>query len=140
MQQFAFDHLLRQFDQRIQDAEVALLHRNFEGLHVKPIAGQHTFGIPPLGVCSGTSSACLGFINDVVVNERCGVDDFYDRAQFDCAPALIIEKLGREQQQGRAQSLTAASAKILADLGDGRDTRDSIAPELSLDRRKIIAQ
>ena len=68
------------------------------------------------------------------------MDDFYDRAQFDCAPALIIEKLGREQQQGRAQSLAAASAKILADLGDGRDTRDSIAPELSLDRRKIIAQ
>ena len=88
LQQFAFDHLLGQIDQRIQDAEVALLHRDFEGLHVKPVAGQHAFGIAPLRVGRGTAAPGLGFVDDVVVDQRRGVDDFHHRAQFDRAASL----------------------------------------------------
>ena len=41
LQQFAFDHLLGQFDQSVKDAEVTLLHGDLEGLHVEPVPGQH---------------------------------------------------------------------------------------------------
>ena len=41
LKQFAFDHLLREFDQHVENAEIALLHRDFERLHVEPVAGQH---------------------------------------------------------------------------------------------------
>jgi hypothetical protein len=41
MQQFALNHLLRQFNQSVENAEVSLLHCHLEGLHVKPIARQH---------------------------------------------------------------------------------------------------
>jgi hypothetical protein len=41
LQQFAFHHLLRQVNQNVQHAEVALLHGDLEGLHVEPVAGEH---------------------------------------------------------------------------------------------------
>jgi len=75
LEQLAFDELLRQFDENIQDAEVAFLHGDFERLHVEPIAGQHTHRIAPLRVGGGTAAADLGLVDDVVVNERRGVDD-----------------------------------------------------------------
>src|SRR5579864_7511440 len=50
LQQFTLDHLLGEFDQRVENAKIALLHGDLESLHVEPIAGQHTFGIPPLCV------------------------------------------------------------------------------------------
>ena len=34
LQQFAFNHLLREFDEHIEDPKVAFLHRNLERLHV----------------------------------------------------------------------------------------------------------
>ena len=85
LQQFAFDHLLGQFDQRVEDAEVALLHRDLEGLHVEPVAGEHALGVAPLRVGRRTAAARLGFVDDVVVNERGGVDDLDHGAQPDGA-------------------------------------------------------
>jgi hypothetical protein len=41
LQQFAFHHLLRQFNEGVQNPEVSLLHRDLEGLHVQPVARQN---------------------------------------------------------------------------------------------------
>src|SRR5579872_2438009 len=46
LEQFAFNHLLGQFDECIEDAEVPFLHRDFKGLHVKPIASQDALEFP----------------------------------------------------------------------------------------------
>ena len=79
LQQFALDHLLREFDQRVENAEVALLHRDLEGLHVEPVAGQHALRIAPLRIGRGTAAARLGLVDDVVVNQGRGVNDLDDR-------------------------------------------------------------
>ena len=92
LQKFAFDHLLSQFDQRVENAEIAFLHGDFESLHVKPVAGQDTLGISPLSVGCWTPAPGLGFVNDVIVHQSCGVDDFNNCAQPDGAPSLIIEE------------------------------------------------
>jgi len=39
LHQLAFDHLLRESNEEIEDSEVLLLQGDLEGLHVKPIAG-----------------------------------------------------------------------------------------------------
>jgi hypothetical protein len=88
LQQFAFDHLLRQFDEHVEDAEIALLHRDLEGLHVEPVAGQHAHRVAPLRVGGGTAAADLGFVDDVVVDQRRGVNDLDDGAQLDRALPL----------------------------------------------------
>ena len=41
LEQFAFDHLLGQVDEDVDDAEIAFLHRDLERLHIEPVAGQH---------------------------------------------------------------------------------------------------
>src|SRR5271155_2137583 len=64
LEQFAFDHLLRQFDEHVEDAEIALLHGDFEGLHVEPVAGEYAHRVAPLRVGRGTAAADLGFIDD----------------------------------------------------------------------------
>ncbi len=42
LQQLAFDHLLRERDQQIENAKVPLFQGAVKGLHVQPVAGQNT--------------------------------------------------------------------------------------------------
>src|SRR5215471_7249552 len=39
LDQFAFDHLLSQVDEHVQNTKIALLECHLEGLHVEPVAG-----------------------------------------------------------------------------------------------------
>src|ERR1700745_2934983 len=93
LQQLPLDHLLCEFDQRIQYAEVTLLHSNLEGLHVEPVACKHAFGISPLGISGGAATAYLSFIDNVIVNECGRVDDLDYRTQPDSPPALVVKQL-----------------------------------------------
>jgi len=52
----------------------------------------------------------LGFVNNVVVDKRRGVDDLDNRRELYRAIALVTEKLGGEQQQRWTDSLSAAGA------------------------------
>src|SRR5205085_647383 len=140
LQQFAFDHLLSQFDERVENAKIALLHGDFESLHVEPVAGQHTFRISPLSVRGGTPAPGLRLVDDVVVYQGGSVNDFNDRAQPDGAASLIIEEPRRKQQQSRAYAFAPAGAEILPNFRNGFDVRDCVAPELALDRGQVVAQ
>ena len=57
LQQFAFDHLLGERDEQVEDAEVALFQRGREGLHVEPVAGEDALGVAPGGVGGGPAAA-----------------------------------------------------------------------------------
>ena len=74
------------------------------------------------------------------MNQRRGVNDLNHRAQLDRALAGVVHQLGGEQQQGRAQTLTAADTKIFADFGDGANAGDGVASELALDGSEIVVQ
>ena len=140
LQQLALDHGLRQLDQGVEHLEITLLDRDLEGLHVEPVAGQHAFCVAPLGVGRRTPAPRLGLVDDVVVNQRGGVNDLDHRAQPDGALAGVVHQLAGKQQKGRAQALAAARAKVLADFGDRPHARDGVAPELALDGGEIVVQ
>ena len=91
LQQFALDHLLRQFDERVENAEIALLHRDLERLHVEPVAGQHTLRISPLRVGGGPSPAGLGLVDDVIMHQRRGMNNLNHCAQPYRAAPLVVE-------------------------------------------------
>src|SRR5205814_8917950 len=103
-------------DQAVEDAEIALLHRDLEGLHVQPVAGEHALGIAPLGICRRTPAASLRFVNDVVVNQSCGVNDLDHRSQADGAAPPIVEKFRGEQEQTGTNSLAATAPQVFANL------------------------
>ena len=140
MQQLAFDHLLREFDQYVEDAEIALLHGDFEGLHVEPVAGEDAFRVAPLRVGGGASAAGLGLVDDVVVNECRGVNDFDDGGEFDRARTFVAEQFGRKQQKSGTDALAAAGAQVFTDFGDGGHVRDGILPELLLDGDNVVPE
>src|SRR5205814_7812815 len=47
LNQFAFDHLLSQIDQNVEDAKIALLQSHLKRLHVQPVSGKHAAMIAP---------------------------------------------------------------------------------------------
>src|SRR5690349_1211383 len=88
LQQFTLDHLLRQLNQHVKNAEISLLHRDLECLHVKPVARQHTFRVAPLGVGCWPAASDLGIVDDVIMYERSSVNDFHDCSQPDSPASL----------------------------------------------------
>ena len=134
LEQFAFDHLLRQFDQCVENAEIPLLHRHLEGLHVEPVAGQHAFRIAPLRIGRGPSAPRLSLIDDVIVHQRRGMNDLDDRAQTHRAASLIMEQFGGKKKKCGTYAFAAAIPQIFSDLGDGLHTRHGIGilPKLAL--------
>jgi hypothetical protein len=86
------------------------------------------------------SAAGFGFVDDVVVNQRSGVNDFDHSAEANGRAVFAVKEFRGQQQQRRTQPLAAASAQVLADFGDDLDAGNRVAPELTLDGGKIVAQ
>ena len=96
--------------------------------------------LPHCVLAAGPAAPRLGFVDDVVVNQGCGVNDFHHRAQANGAPSLVVEQFCRQQQQRRTDTLAAATPQIFANLSDGFDARDRVPPKLALNGRQVFAQ
>ena len=125
LQQFAFDHVLRQLNQNIENGKIPLAQRHFERLHVQPVAREHAHVIAPARIRRGTAAARVRAIDHVIVNQRGAVNHLDDRAQPNRALAAIAARARREQQQRRTQPLAAAFAQVAADF---RDRLESLRP------------
>ena len=68
------------------------------------------------------------------------MDNFNHGAQPHRAFFIVRKELGRKQQQYRTYTLAAARAQVLANIGNGADTGNRIAPELALNRGKVFTQ
>ena len=103
----------------LQDREVSLVERDAHGFRVEVVAEENGEVVSPAGVDRFAASPQTRLVDDVVVNERRGVDEFDDGAyRTSPSPSRYAEKLRRKEQQRRAQPLAAAAAEIVADLGD----------------------
>ena len=100
LQQFAFDHFLREIDQDIENAEIALFERHLERLHVEPVAGENAAMIAPARIRGRAAAARVGAVDDIVVDQRRAVK------QLDDGGELIA--LGRD---GRHNARRAATAR-----------------------------
>ena len=78
LEEFAFDHFLGEIDEDVEDAEIAFLQGDVEGLHVEPVAGEDAAMIAPAGVGGGAAAAGVGAVDDVVVNQSGAVEEFDD--------------------------------------------------------------
>jgi len=68
------------------------------------------------------------------------MDNLDDGCEPNCSRALVAKEFRGKQEQGWTNSLASARAQVFADLGDRRDIRDRVPPELLLDRDNIVAQ
>src|SRR5262249_39913010 len=88
----------------------------------------------------GTAAPRLGFINNVVVDQRGRVDDLDHRAETYGAAFGVGKELGRKQQQSRPDPLASPAAQVLADIGDGAHAGDGIVAEFAFDGCQIVTQ
>ena len=100
LDQFAFDHVLREIDQNVENAEIAFFECHLERLHVQPVAGQHAAMIAPTGIGRGAAAARVGAVDDIVVNQRGAVEQFHDGGEPDGATSVAcVRQVAREKQQ-----------------------------------------
>ena len=118
LQQLALNHHLGQVGENVEDAETALAQCDGEGLHVKPVTGQHADLVAPQLVRRRVAAAHLRAVDDIVMHQRCGMDDLHHGSHADRPVAMFPASAGRQQQQSRPESLSAAGAQVPADRGD----------------------
>ena len=140
LNQFAFDHLLGEGDQKIQDAEVTFFKRGAEALHVKPVAGEDALGVSPGGVGGGAAAAAVGLIDDVVMDEGGGVEHLDDGAEADVGGGDGAEGLGGEEQEQGADAFAAAGDEVFGDIRDDGDGGRGLEGKLTLDGGEFVAE
>ncbi len=140
LQQFAFDHLLGERDEQVEDAEVAFFEGALEGLHVEPVAGEDALGVAPGGVRGGAAAAGAGLVDDVVVDEGGGVEHFDDGAEADAGVGVAAAGLGGEQEEQGADAFAAAGHEVVGDVGDDFDVGGGLAGELGFDGGEVVAE
>ncbi len=140
LQQLAFDHLLRERDQKIEDVEITLFEGRREGLHVEPVPGEHALGVAPGRVRGRASATGVGLVDDVVVHEGRSVKHLNDRSEANAAVAGRPESLGRKQQEQWANALASACDQVLRDVGDDGDVRCGLFGKLLLDSGQVVTE
>ena len=78
------------------------------------IAEEDADGVAPLGVGGGLVAAEFRAVDDVIVNERCDVDEFKDHCEIHVARRDFSRGPSRKKCQSRSQAFTARAA----DVGD----------------------
>ena len=138
LEKFAFDHVLREADENVENGEIALLEGDFEGLHVKPVPGEDAHVIAPAGIGGRAAAASVRAIDDVVVDEGGAVDHLDDSAERNGSGALIAAGAGSEKKQRGTKALAAALAEIASDFGDGLDGFAGLGSDLALDEDEVV--
>ena len=140
LQEFAFDHLLGEADEQVEDAEIAFFERDAEGLHVEPVAGENAFGIAPGGIGRRAAAARVGRVDDVVVDQRGRVHHLNDSAEADHAAAGVALGLGREQQQRGRMRLPPPSRRYSEISVMAVDGGNGVVAEFALDGAQIVVE
>src|SRR5580700_8630708 len=139
LQEFAFDHFLREVDQHVEDAEVAFLKSHLEGLHVEPVPCQNAAMIAPTGIRGGAPATRVGTVDHVVVDQRGAVKEFDNRRQFDRTRAAVTGIARGEQQQRRAQPFTASTQKIAGDFGNRLEGGGALSRQFVFHEHEVIS-
>jgi hypothetical protein len=129
---------LREFDQNVEDLEVALREGHLKRLHVQPVACQHAPVVSPAGIRRGPPAARVGAVDHVVMDQRGAMDQLNNGAQPDRAASSVTRVPSRKQQQGWAQSLASALQQVARDFRHRLDGRAVLERKLLLDLDQVV--
>ena len=121
MQHLAFGNARGGSSHDLHDSEIANIDHHLEGAGVEKVAHQDAGLVAPDAVGSIAVTAQLGAINDVVVEQRRGVDELDDGRCVEMPVARVAAGPRRQQDEQRAQPLAATTDDVVADLVDEHD-------------------
>ena len=114
LEDHAFDHAQRDLGDDFQDLEAPHLDREPDGADVEKVTEENREVIPEQRVDGLLAAPHHRLVDDVVVNERRGVDELRDRAVRRPLRSLVAACTRREQHQSGAHALTAATVNVAA--------------------------
>ena len=106
---------------------------------VEVVAEEHRDVVAPPRVHRQPAAAQIRVVDDVVVDERRGVNELDDGGVQNRAVAGVAHEARGHQEHRRTDALAAARADVLADLRDQRDLRLDVACELLVDLLQVGA-
>ena len=138
LQHFAFgDHAGRLGDDA-HDLHRAQLHHHFEGACIKKVADQHAGRVAPHGVRGRAAAAHAGHVDDVIVQQGRGVEEFDGGCQQAQRVAFEAEGLAGQQHQQGAHAFAARGDDVVADLFHQGDAGAELFTDDSVDSGKIV--
>ena len=140
LEQLALGHAADRVGEDPQDVEIAVLHDQRRGARVEVVAHEHGAAIAPERVRGRPAAAQLGEIDDVVVQQRRGVQQLDRRGDVDPARAGVAAQLGREQQQRRAHALAARVEHVIAERREHLARRRELLAHRALDEREVFGE
>ena len=146
--QLAFDHAQRDVAQQPDDLERVVRERQRHRLDVEVVAEQHRDVVAPPRMHGQPAAPQIGVVDDVVVDERRGVDELDDRRVQHRAVAFVAAQARRHQQHGRPDRACRrssgctcrSSGSARPATGRARRTRGRPAPGRRESARKICAR
>ena len=122
LQHLAFGDRVGGLGEDLEHAHALDADHHLERARIQEIADQHRRRVAELRVGGGMAAPQCGLVDDVVVQQRGGVDHLDHRRQRVLLGARDSRVAPRgQQQQRRAQALAAAADDVLGDLADQND-------------------
>src|SRR5208337_1336076 len=112
LENFAFGHPGRGFEQQLQDSDVPVSDRYLYGPRIEKIPNEHNGRIAPDRVCRGLASPQFGMVNNVVVQQGCRMHEFEYDGKPDVIVSLISAKPGGQDHQQGPQPFASAAHYI----------------------------
>ena len=105
---------------------------------VAVVAGQHGEAVAVAQACSWPSTPEFTLIDDVVVQQRRGVQELGRGRDRDALGRRVAGRLRGEQGRHRAKALAPGEGQVAADARDDRKARVQQLAESKLDLREIV--
>ncbi|RMU98866.1 hypothetical protein ALP19_200275 [Pseudomonas syringae pv. tomato] len=138
LQHFAFGNDAGRLGQDLHDFHRAQFNHHFERARIKEVTHQHAGRVAPQGVGSGAAAAHAGHVDNVVMQQGGGVQEFDGGGQQADVVAFAAQSLATQQHQQRAQALATCRRDVITDLGDQRYTRRQLLFDDKVNGTKVV--
>ena len=137
--ELAFDHAQRDVAQQPDDIERVLRQRQRHRLDVQVVAEQDGDVVAPPRVHGQSAAPQLGLVDDVVVDQRGGVDELDDRRVEHGAIAGVAASRAAISSTAGPDALAAAGPDVSPDLRNQLDPRLDLPHEFLFDLVEVGA-
>jgi hypothetical protein len=115
-------------------------YHHLEGARVEEVAYQHAGRVAEQRIGGIMAPAHVRAVDDIVVQQCCGVDELHDSGHLVVVYALISECLGGQHHQGGTQTLSAAMDDVFGNLSYQRDFGVQARTDDPIHLRHVIDQ
>ncbi len=138
LNEFPLHHFARDVDEDVEDFELSLGERQVEGGHVKPVPHRGLWFVAPLRVDGRSPAPHFGVVDDIVMHQRGGVNQFDDGTEpiGDFTPVAAC--LCGQKQEGRPDPLAPAVVHVFADAVNQMDIGSRMAGQFLLHQHQVI--